>query len=151
VLVVRPAALDEVRGLQLEVLRPNGPLPGDAPPPREALHVGAFEAGLVVGAATVLAAPWPGPGALPVPTWQLRSMVVSAALRGSGVGRQVLDLAVGTARAHGAACLWAAARQEALGFYERGGWSVVGPEWIKPGIGPHRYVTLALDPRATAG
>jgi hypothetical protein len=40
---------------------------------------------------------------------------------------------------------------EALGFYERGGWTAVGPEWVKPGVGPHRYVTLALDPVGTAG
>ena len=53
-LVVRVAELVEVRPLQLEVLRPNGPLPGDRPPPSDALHVAALRDGVVIGAATVL-------------------------------------------------------------------------------------------------
>ena len=143
-IVVRPAALAQVSGLQQAVLRPHGPLPQDTPMPESALHVGAFDGDRCVGAASVLPAPWPGPGALGQPTWQLRSMAVAHGLRGTGIGRQVLGLAVATARTAGAAALWAAARVEALGFYERSGWTVVGPEWFKPGVGPHRYVTLPL-------
>ena len=141
---VRRADLAQVRALQLAVLRPDGPLPGDAPPPEDALHVGAFEGGDAVGAASVLPAPWPGPGVLPAPTWQLRSMAVRRDRRGAGVGRAVLDLAVATAREQGASALWAAARLEALGFYTTAGWTAVGPEWVKPGVGPHRWVTLTL-------
>lgn len=150
-LVVRLATLDEVRPLQQAVLRPNGPLPGDAPPPPDAVHVGTFDgAGTAVGAASVLPAPWPGPGTLPAPCWQLRSMAVGTEHRGSGVGALVLALAADSAAAHGAASLWAAARVPALGFYERAGWSVVGDEWIKPGVGPHRYVTLRLASQGAA-
>ncbi|HEX6887600.1 MAG TPA: GNAT family N-acetyltransferase [Candidatus Nanopelagicales bacterium] len=143
-LEVRVAQLAEVRPLQLAVLRPNGPLPGDAPPPAEALHVGAFDDGEAVGAASVMPAPWPGPGSLPEPAWQLRSMAVRGDRRGSGVGSHVLRLAEDTAAGQGAVALWAAARLAALRFYQRAGWTPVGELWVKPGIGPHRYVTLRL-------
>ncbi|MGB7982768.1 MAG: GNAT family N-acetyltransferase [Candidatus Nanopelagicales bacterium] len=149
-LIVRLADLAEVRGLQAAVLRPNGPLPADRPVPDDAVHVGAFEGLAAVGAASVVAAPWPGPEVLAGPTWQLRSMAVRADRRGSGVGRQVLDLAVATAFDRGAASMWAGARLEALGFYTCAGWTVVGPRWAKPGVGPHRWVTRTGAPRGDA-
>jgi aminoglycoside 6'-N-acetyltransferase len=139
--IVRPAELQEIRPLQFAVMRPNGPLPGDHPAPEGALHLGAFEGETVVGAATVTPAAYPGAGAVAEPAWQLRGMAVRADWRGTGVGRRVLDAAVTTAVGHGAAGMWAAARMEALGFYTSAGWQAVGPEWIKPGVGPHRYIT----------
>lgn len=141
---VRVAGLGEVRDLQLAVLRPDGPLPDDRPPPADASQIGAFAGETVVGAATILPADWPGPGALEAPTWQLRSMVVRADWRGAGVGRRVLDHAVAVAASEGAATLWGAGRTGALGFYAAAGWAIVGPEWIKPGVGPHRYVTRQI-------
>ncbi len=152
-LTVRLADEAEIRELQLAVLRPDGPQPADRPFPAGAVHVGAFDDdGPAVGATTIVPARWPGPGELPGPTWQLRSMAVRADRRGSGVGLRVLDLAVATAFGLGAGSLWAGARLEALEFYTGAGWSVVGPEWVKPGIGPHRYVTRTRRPPGdTAG
>lgn len=143
-LVVRLATLDEVRGLQQAVLRPNGPLPNDRPPPDGTIAVGAFEDDVVVGTGCVNPAPWPGPGTVAEPAWQLRSMAVRADRRGTGVGRRVLDLAVATAREQGAATLWADARVAALPFYLRAGWAVVGDPWDKPGVGPHRWIVLPV-------
>ncbi len=139
-LVVRVAELDEVRPLQRAVLRPNGPLPGDRPPSADALHVAALRNGSVIGAATLLPEEWPGPGVVRHPSWRLRAMVVAEAERGTGVGRAVLDRAVELAVSQGVGSLWAEARSSALGFYERTGWTVDGDEWIKAGIGPHRYI-----------
>jgi GNAT superfamily N-acetyltransferase len=139
-LVVRGAELDEVRPLQLAVLRPHGPLPGDVPPPADALHVAALRDGSVIGAATLVPEAWPGPSVVRQPSWRLRSMVVAEAERGSGVGRAVLDRAVELAVSRGVGSLWAEARSSALGFYQRSGWTVDGDEWIKAGIGPHRYI-----------
>ena len=141
---MRVAELAEVRQLQLAVLRPNGPLTGDQPPPAVAQHVAALRDGVVVGAATVLPERWPGPGAIPEPVWRLRAMVVAEAVRGTGIGRLVLDRAVELASAQGAGSLWAEARSSALGFYGRAGWTVIGDEWIKAGIGPHRYIHVDL-------
>jgi GNAT superfamily N-acetyltransferase len=139
---VRIADRSAVRAVQFAVMRPNGPLPGDRPPPEGSRHVGAFDGPTCVGAGTASPAPYPGPGAVSEPAWQLRGMAVRADWRGLGVGRRVLDVAVDAARASGAAGLWAAARVEALPFYEAAGWTVRGPGWVKPGVGPHRYITL---------
>jgi GNAT superfamily N-acetyltransferase len=142
--VVRVAELAEVRPLQLAVLRPNGPLPGDRPLPAEALHVAALRDGAVIGAATVLPERWPGPGAIAEPVWRLRAVVVAEGIRGTGIGRAVVDRATELAASEGANSLWAEARSSALGFYERTGWTVIGDEWIKAGIGPHRYIQRDL-------
>ena len=141
---VRLATQAEVRPLQLAVLRPNGPVPGDGPWPAGSMHIGAFVDGQVVGATTLMPSAWQGPGLLPVPAWQLRSMAVDPDQQGSGVGRQILALAEQVAHEHGAATLWAAARVSALGFYEQAGWTAVGPKWIKQGVGPHRWTYHAL-------
>lgn len=141
---MRVADASEVRPLQLEVLRPNGPLPGDRPPADDARHVAALRDGVVIGAATVLPEPWPGPGQLKEPVWRLRAMVVAEAERGAGIGRCVLDQAVALAASQGADSMWAQARSPVLGFYRGAGWTIVGEEWIKPGVGPHRYITRAV-------
>jgi aminoglycoside 6'-N-acetyltransferase len=139
---VRVTDQSAVRAVQYAVMRPNGSLPGDRPPPEGSLHVGAFDGPTCVGAATVSPAGYPGPGSLNAPAWQLRGMAVRADWRGLGAGRRVLDVAVGAAGSAGADGLWAAARLEALPFYAAAGWTVRGPEWVKPGVGPHRYITL---------
>ncbi len=57
-----------------------------------------------------------------------------------GVGSVLLAAAQDLAEGMGAGCLWATARVPALGLYRRAGWVVVGPQWDKPGVGPHRYI-----------
>ena len=147
VLRVRLASPDEVRGVQLQVLRPLGPLPGDRPHPATWRHLAAEVDGRVIGAVSVGPAPWERPDVapLPQPHWRLRSMAVLPEYRG-GVGANLLAAAVTTARGAGAGGLWASARDGALGLYRRGGWRVVGEQWDKPGIGPHHYVLLSLRP-----
>lgn len=127
----------------MRVLRPDGPLPGDTEPTGHWSHVAATVDERVIGACTVGPSAWRHPDLVELvdPQWQLRSMAVLPEFRG-GVGTQLLTAAVGMARAAGAASLWANARREALGLYTRGGWTIVGSQWHKPGIGPHRYVVL---------
>jgi predicted GNAT family N-acyltransferase len=72
-------------------------------------------------------------------------VVVAEAVRGTGLGHAVVEGAVALAAAQGAASLWAEARSSALGFYERSGWTVIGDEWIKAEIGPHRYIQMDLQ------
>ncbi len=141
---MRGAELDEVRPLQCAVLRPNGSLPGDRPVPADALHVAALRDGTVVGAATLLPEPWPGRGVVRAAIVAPAAMVVAEADRRAGVGRAVLDRAVELAVSQGVGSLWAEARSSALAFYESAGWTVDGEEWIKAGIGPHRFIRLDL-------
>lgn len=142
-LLVRSASRDEVRAVQSAVLRPDGPLPGDSAHPPDWLHVAAQVDGRIVGACSVGPAAWQhgDVAQLPTPQWQLRSMAVLPQFRG-GVGGALLAAAMTAARDAGAACLWANARVRALGLYTRAGWQVVGDEWMKPGVGAHRWVVV---------
>lgn len=78
----------------------------------------------------------------------LRGMAVEEAERGRGVGRLLLEGVIAQADQRGWRWLWANARESALGFYLRAGWSVVGTPFIgAEGLVHHR---VRLD-RATFG
>ena len=144
--VIVDATSEEVRAVQQAVLRPDGPLPGDTDHPLDWLHVAAIVGGEVVGACSIGPSPWAHPELLelPEPQWQLRSMAVLPHHRG-GTGSLLLAAAVRRARQAGAQSLWANARVEALNLYLRAGWRVVGPQWHKPGVGPHRWIVYDTD------
>lgn len=143
---VRRSGADEVRQLQQHVLRPNGPLPADRSPPPDWVHLAAWAGNAMIGAASLGPAPWPRPDLAPLdrPTWQLRSMAVREDRRNRGIGSALLQAAVDLATESGAGFLWAEARIAALSLYQRGGWTITGPEWHKTGVGPHRYVVCRL-------
>jgi GNAT superfamily N-acetyltransferase len=140
--VLRPARADEIRRLRRDVLRPGGPLD---PPPYDldpaTRHVGAFDAAVVVGCATVFPQPY---GDYPL-AWQLRGMAVDPARQGEGIGRLVLIAAVEAAAEGGAPVLWAYGRVSALGFYERLGWQAIGDVFTYgPAELPHRVILRPL-------
>lgn len=139
---VRRADLAQVRAFQLAILRPNGPLPTDTELPRDWCHLGAWHDGELIGAASAGPRPWPDEdlALVPTPTWQLRSMAVAPPWRSRGTGARLLARLRSEAGTAGARSLWAEARTAALALYLRDGWIVVGDEWDKPGVGPHRYI-----------
>ena len=61
-------------------------------------------------------------------------MAVLATLRGSGVGRAVLDALVAAARDAGKTELMLHAQASAVGFYRRTGWREVGLRFVEAGI-----------------
>ncbi len=64
-------------------------------------------------------------------------MATTAAVRGSGAGRRLLQACFQHVRAGGGGLLWCNARLVALGFYERMGLEREGELFELPGIGPH--------------
>lgn len=78
----------------------------------------------------------------------LRGMAVEEAERGRGVGRSLLEGVVVQADRRGWRWLWANARESALGFYLRAGWSVVGDPFVGAEGLVHYRVRLG---RATPG
>lgn len=100
-----------------------------------ALHLGAFLAEECVGCLLLLDR---GGG-----TWQLRQMAVVAELQGRGIGRRLVLSALSRAREAGATQLMAHAREPAVAFYERLGFTVTGDAFEQVGL-PHRTVTQAL-------
>jgi predicted N-acetyltransferase YhbS len=115
---------------------PDDDLPG-------AWHLGARHSGALVGVASFY--PRPCPSATDVPAMQLRFMAVDPAMRGRGIGRQLLDHGIGALRKKKTGILWANGRDTALDFYTRLGFTVVGDGFIhEPGL-PHHLIVLRLS------
>jgi GNAT superfamily N-acetyltransferase len=78
---------------------------------------------------------------------RLRGMVTEPIHQGRGLGRSLLAEAVERLRASGFEVLWANARDNALGFYERLGFEVAGDGFLAGPAGdiPHHIVVLDLD------
>ena len=72
-----------------------------------------------------------------VGAWRLRSMATSLEARGTGAGAAVLDAAHSLVKEAGAPLLWCHARENAVGFYARHGWQIVGDPFEEIDI-PHR-------------
>ncbi|MBC7727367.1 MAG: YbgC/FadM family acyl-CoA thioesterase [Microbacteriaceae bacterium] len=76
-------------------------------------------------------------------TSKIGRMAVLATLRGSRVGRAVLDTLMQAARARGDRQVLLHAQSSAAGFYRRAGFEPQGPEFEEAGI-PHRAMVKAL-------
>ncbi|HWC68681.1 MAG TPA: GNAT family N-acetyltransferase [Acidimicrobiales bacterium] len=108
------------------------------------VHLAALAAsGEIVGVVTMLPVPCPHrPGCS---TRQLRGMAVDPAWQGRHVGAALLRAFVERARAGGAEAVWANARDSALGFYERAGFTVAGDGFVTDDTRlPHHAVVLDL-------
>jgi predicted GNAT family N-acyltransferase len=100
----------------------------------EALHVVAVEDGAVVGTCRLL---FDGELA------RLGRMAVEPALRGRGVGADILVAAERESRVAGARRIRLHAQTAARSLYERGGFAAVGDEFMEEGI-PHVTMEKAL-------
>jgi predicted GNAT family N-acyltransferase len=78
--------------------------------------------------------------------WRLRGMASDPDRQGQGIGRElILGLLDFVARAGGGE-VWCNARLQAVGFYQRFGFAVIGEVFEEPGIGPHVRMTRTVDP-----
>jgi len=62
-------------------------------------------------------------------TVRLRQMAVSSGLQGKGIGRVLMSFAENIARDRGYRRLTMHARKSAVGFYEKNGFKICGPEF----------------------
>ncbi|TFV62391.1 UNVERIFIED_ORG: GNAT family N-acetyltransferase [Bacillus sp. AZ43] len=137
-----PLTVDEVAAevtypLRQAVLRPDGGdvvWAGDDDP--ATFHLAARTAdGRVVG--VVRFSPAPCPWRAAAHPWQLRGMATDRGVRGGGAGRAMVRAGLAAVRARGGDLVWCDAREAAVGFYQRMGFTVVTEAYDKPGIGPH--------------
>ncbi|MGD9995297.1 MAG: GNAT family N-acetyltransferase [Ilumatobacteraceae bacterium] len=107
------------------------------------VHLGAFEAGVLVGTSTwVPRSPADRPS---VPAVQLRGMASLRSHQGRGVGGALLVEGCRRAVERGAELVWANARDTALGFYRSHGFAVVGDGFVDPTTQlPHHVVERRL-------
>lgn len=143
---VRPITAVETRPLRQQVLRPQQSVEEmvfgcDAHP--DALHLGAFQRGRLIGITSVAPSPMPGIEAEPG-AWQMRGMAVLPGAQGQGVGRQLVDACVAHVKSQGAHTLWCNGRTSALAFYTRLGFTAIGEEFVVPHSGPHFVLTLSF-------
>ncbi|MGZ4113898.1 MAG: GNAT family N-acetyltransferase [Actinomycetota bacterium] len=135
---VRPVTLEDVLRIRQRILRPHQRVEdvefdGDRRP--GALHVGAFVAGRLVGAASVLPDAHPE---VPDPNaWRIRGMAVDDDLRDRGIGGALLERCIEHARSSGGTLVWCNARIRAVPFYERHGFVTEGEPFDVEVIGPH--------------
>ncbi|WP_063784428.1 GNAT family N-acetyltransferase [Streptomyces sp. SBT349] len=142
----------EILDLRWRVLRPGHPRAAaefaeDAR--RDTFHLAAYEGDdpAVLGCVTLFPDPLPGEDET---AHRFRGMASAPAVRGRGYGAALLAAATGEAAARGARVLWCNGRAEALGFYLRQGFTVVGEEFVIEGVGPHRVLARRVGPPVPA-
>ncbi len=75
---------------------------------------------------------------------RVRGMAVEPRLQRTGAGRLLLEVATRRLRTEGVEVLWANGRDDALGFYERLGWQVLGGGFTTATGIPHHVVLTDL-------
>lgn len=106
-------------------------------------HLGLRFGGELAAVSTWLARRYPDrPGE---PGYQLRGMATDPRHRGRGLGTRLLAGGLDRCREAGATLVWARARDTALPFYERHGFTTVGPGYVDLTTGlPHHDILLGI-------
>ncbi len=94
------------------------------------IHIGAFEEGVLLGCCVLTRR---GAGQV-----QLRQMAVDGQLQGKGIGAAIIAYAEQKARDEGFQLLYLHARKPVVLFYEKGGYTIVGPEFLEAGLQHYR-------------
>jgi GNAT superfamily N-acetyltransferase len=136
----------EVLVLRMSVLRDGTP----SQDPRYAeddtegsVHLGIRDSGVLIACSTWLPRPWPLD--VEVPATQLRGMAVAKHLQSKGLGRILLDAGITRAKSLNSTYVWARARDNALYFYERNGFAIVGDQFVDEATGlGHHLVMIAV-------
>ena len=130
---IRPMTSLEVRPLRLEVLRAgmvNQTVHFDGDDDPTTIHLGAFDQDQNnVGVSTWMQRPFPL--AEEHKALQLRGMATAVNVQGQGIGALLLIAGQSHGREIGAHLIWANARDAALNFYNRHGYSTVGEGFIE--------------------
>jgi len=130
---IRPMTCLEVRPLRLEVLRAgmvNQTVHFDGDDDPTTIHLGAFDQDQNnVGVSTWMQRPFPL--AEEHKALQLRGMATAVNVQGQGIGALLLVAGQSHGREIGAHLIWANARDAALNFYNRHGYSTVGEGFIE--------------------
>ncbi len=107
------------------------------------VHLGAFDGEVLLSACLIFPEPCPWlPGEH---AWRLRGMATDPQRRGAGAGGAILREASRIAIADEATVMWCLARETAIGFYRRHGWTTFGPVFDTD-LGPHQRMWLRLEP-----
>ncbi|MFK8137900.1 MAG: GNAT family N-acetyltransferase [Bdellovibrionales bacterium] len=142
---IKEITAQETHALRLEVLRPGGKKSDVEYAEDETLgsfHLGAYNKSQLIGIASF----FPENYHL-FPTekcFRLRGMASSPRLKVPGTGTKLILTAVELIREKKGDLLWCNAREVAFPFYEKVGFSYLGPMFDIPKIGPHKVMYRKL-------
>ena len=144
---IHPISVTEARQLRHAVLRPHQKpeelvFRGDAAP--DALHVGAFVNGKLVGIASVAREQFPDEPQLDA--WRLRGMATLPEARRAGYGTALVQALIAHVSSRGGNLIWCHGRTTALPFYRAVGFREHGEEFDVPVTGPHYVLRRAVQP-----
>lgn len=137
---------EQTHALRRAVLRtgtPSDEVVFDGDELETTFHLGIRADGEILAISTWVERPYPDrPGDR---GFQLRGMATVERLRGSGLGARLLDAGIARCRDAGAVLVWARARDAALPFYERHGFTTVGLGYVDLTTAlPHHDVQRAI-------
>lgn len=143
---VERLSLDDIHELRVRVLRKGTPVTHARYPEDDyddVVHLGIRVDGVVRATSSWFAKECPEePGARAL---QLKGMAVDDSLQTTGYGRALIEAGVALAIEREATVVWARARDSALRFYEKCGFTAVGDGFIdEPTAMPHHIVVLSL-------
>lgn len=142
---IRFAAPEETHALRQQVLRPMQAVeemewPQDRDP--GSFHLGLEQDGRLVAVASFLAESHPMLNG--EQQYRLRGMATAASFRGAGMGARLLGFGVDSLRRRHADMVWCHARQRAVSFYTRAGFTKRGDPFEVQGIGIHQLMYQPL-------
>lgn len=141
---IREISAAQTRPVRQRVLRPNQPIeelvyPGDDDD--RSFHLGAINAeDEILAILSMYFDPRPGTNE---PGWRIRGMASIPEVRGTGMGRQLVEAARDRVWESQRIAIWCNARESAFGFYEKLGFQIVGEMFEIQGIGPHAVMVLS--------
>lgn len=144
--VVTSVGLTDIMQLRVAVLRKGTPAtdcnyPEDAYP--DVVHFGIIRDGITIATSSWFMKECPEKPS--VAAMQLKGMAVAAELQGAGLGALLIDAGMALAKERGATIAWARARDSAMGFYERFGFTSTGEGFVDgPTAMPHHIVVRTL-------
>jgi len=138
--------------LRRAVLRPHWPVGtamfGDDD--AGARHIAAIDDETVLCACVLVERPYPRRRDQ-LSAWQLRGMATADGLRNRGIGGLVVERAADEVTARGGRVIWCEARERAVPFYARHGFTAEADTYLNTETGlPHRFMWRELSPAATS-
>lgn len=129
--------------LRAKVLRAGLPVEkSHYPQDPVAVHFGAFAAGELMSVVTAHAEDSPLFAAKG--QWRIRGMATEPAFQGFGYGGEALEALLAWGRAQGIPLFWCNAREKAIPFYEKHGFTIESEMFGIDGIGPHKVMKIAI-------
>ena len=139
---IREVSAQQVRPIRQRVLRPHQAASELAYPGDDAnasFHLGVYQGDELVAILSMYYAPKPD---ATDHAWRIRGMASIPETRGTGLGRQLVEVAREKAWTIERAPIWCNARESAFGFYEKLGFVIEGGIFEIEGIGPHAVMVL---------